>query len=734
MIGLSLAAGFLTPGLALAGAALVAVPIVIHLLNRRRFKMVHWAAMEFVLRAVRQNRRRMRFESWLLLALRCLVIGLAGAALARPMGCANSALAAAAPGEGGLHILVLDDSASARQTTSGEGSNFDVQKRIAASLIEAFGQGGGRVAVLAASRSADDPVATPTFNLAAARAAVEAAQPTYQITDLAAALDRARRIAEEAGAAEAVRVHVFTDAAATAVADPRLSDVAAGLADAAELRVYRPIAPAPANAAVLDLAPTDPLVRRGFRVDLQATAARFGGAGSAGAAWQVDEQTRDSSTVALGNEPAQLVADPSVLDAAADGRAHLVRLSLAGEDAIPADDARQIVIEQVRELPVLLVAGRAAEAGAAFDPNAILAAALSPGDGGYVEVERISDLELGGRPLDGYRAILLAGVGGLEEATAAQLARYVRGGGVLMNWLGERTAPDADTARLGPLGLLPGAIVSRNAVEADGDLFAFDFDPRQAHRYLAAFANVDATGLDAPAVRQYWRLELPPAGDESGAEVVLRFAGTGDPAVIVHPLGRGRIVTVATAAADPEWTLLQIRPNFAAFVHELLRHAVGEAGGTGGAGLTLDAGVAFRLPTSLRVPAGVVPRLIVDGDARPLTREVDADGTIAWAGIAPREPGSYALAVDADRLPVAVNFPASESDLRRAEDATLREAFGGEAELIDLSDEAVEQIVASDADRPDWGWPLLVAVLLLAGGEAAYAALLGRRRRVAVGG
>src|SRR3954465_11624746 len=78
------ALAFATPMFALAGLALAAIPIIIHFLNRRRFKTVPWAAMEFLLRAMRKNRRRLRFEQWILLATRCAVIMLAALALARP--------------------------------------------------------------------------------------------------------------------------------------------------------------------------------------------------------------------------------------------------------------------------------------------------------------------------------------------------------------------------------------------------------------------------------------------------------------------------------------------------------------------------------------------------------------------------------------------------------------------------------------------------------------------------
>ena len=51
----------------LFGTAAVAVPIIIHFLNRRKFKTVIWAAMKFVKLSVDQNQRRMRLEDLILL-------------------------------------------------------------------------------------------------------------------------------------------------------------------------------------------------------------------------------------------------------------------------------------------------------------------------------------------------------------------------------------------------------------------------------------------------------------------------------------------------------------------------------------------------------------------------------------------------------------------------------------------------------------------------------------------
>src|SRR5687768_17740075 len=68
--------------------------------------------MEFLLRALKKNRRRLKFEQWVLLAVRCLVLALVGTALARPFGCQQSTIASLAGSRAGLHVFVIDNSYS----------------------------------------------------------------------------------------------------------------------------------------------------------------------------------------------------------------------------------------------------------------------------------------------------------------------------------------------------------------------------------------------------------------------------------------------------------------------------------------------------------------------------------------------------------------------------------------------------------------------------------------------
>jgi len=76
----------------LIGLAAVAVPILIHLFHRRRAKVTDWGAMRFVLAALAARRQNIRLEEALLLALRCFLVALLAAAMARPFVPAHSAV------------------------------------------------------------------------------------------------------------------------------------------------------------------------------------------------------------------------------------------------------------------------------------------------------------------------------------------------------------------------------------------------------------------------------------------------------------------------------------------------------------------------------------------------------------------------------------------------------------------------------------------------------------------
>ncbi|RPJ34320.1 MAG: hypothetical protein EHM17_07065 [Verrucomicrobiaceae bacterium] len=99
---------FLAP-LLLWFLAAAAVPIAIHLINRRRHKTIQWAAMQFLLKASRQSRGKKKLRNILILTCRALAIAALALAAARPI---VSGLIGWGGGSIDTVVLLLDRSAS----------------------------------------------------------------------------------------------------------------------------------------------------------------------------------------------------------------------------------------------------------------------------------------------------------------------------------------------------------------------------------------------------------------------------------------------------------------------------------------------------------------------------------------------------------------------------------------------------------------------------------------------
>ena len=128
---------FLAPIL-LAGAVLATAPIIIHLLNRRRFTRVNWAPMEYLKLTLKTNRRRLRLEQWLLLAIRTLAVLALFFAVARPISSGTN-LAGFLSVEGrASRVIVIDDSLS-MSYQKGDQSAFERAKNAARQILNQLG-------------------------------------------------------------------------------------------------------------------------------------------------------------------------------------------------------------------------------------------------------------------------------------------------------------------------------------------------------------------------------------------------------------------------------------------------------------------------------------------------------------------------------------------------------------------------------------------------------------------
>ena len=750
----------ITPGFLAAGAALAAIPIIIHILNRRRFKVVQWAAMEYLLQAMRKNRRRVKFEQMLLLATRCALLVLLGLALARPLGCTGNQLAAAAGSQAALHVFVIDNSYSMgyeHDRPNGR-THFDQAKILAKQQIEKLTGGSDSVAIVAAARPKTSPdgvtpesqiVLHPGFDIEAARLAVDRLELSNSGTDIPGALAAALAMARDDRQKQPTKfLYILSDSTRSAWEDPRqaeqLKQVGRELETAygrGRIRLNDLSRPGQWNYAVLGVRPDGALVTTAFHSDFLADVRGFGQGGDAFVQWKWDEKLLPES----GKVRPDPATPPQVNTKVKtdQGGPHVASVTLVNDsagnaDRLKADNTHYRVVEVAAELRVLIVEGERGT-GALSGSGAFLDLALAPrkevGPTGkirtdsYVAPELITDGELGNKVLADYRALILTNVASLSNTQADQVEKFVSDGGTLMVFMGEQVNSDAYNSTLLPRGLLPGKLIARKVAADPSNPFFLDFNPSNPqHPVLNVFRGEEKSGLDTARVFTYYQMELPP---DAKAETVLKYiAGSGatakptnDPAITIHHKGKGRVVAVTTTA-NGDWNSLPPKPAYIPLVHELLAGTVD----VGDRWMNLTVGQCLTTPPSLK--PGAAPALTMGKENFPLEFVTDKDGGSFYRSKALSKPGVYQLNAGNATYPVAVNVPADEADIRPLPQEAVRKALG-EIDLQFFGDTTPTYALARD-DANDLGWFVMLLVLGLVAFEAFLAMAFGHYRRSSV--
>src|ERR1700722_10540255 len=171
---------------ALFGLSAIAIPIIIHLLNKFQVKEVTWAAMRFLRESVEKNQRRLQLEDILLLLLRCLLVALLILALSRPTwqsGTVTSGSHQAAA------VIIIDDSYS-MGLTNGIQTSLQRAQSAAEQILAAFPSGSSS-ALFFAPDNVQPVIAQPTYDFNLLRERIRQAKLTDRATDLSNALQLA---------------------------------------------------------------------------------------------------------------------------------------------------------------------------------------------------------------------------------------------------------------------------------------------------------------------------------------------------------------------------------------------------------------------------------------------------------------------------------------------------------------------------------------------------------------
>lgn len=443
-----------------AGGALVSSPIIIHLINRMRFKRVRWAAMEFLLKSQKRNRRKLIIEQIILLLLRILLVILIALILARWK---NFGFAAA---QNRHHIVILDDTPSmgdqwkgeaGKATTSFEAAKTLIVDEIAANIVKATKA--QQLKVLLAT-DPDQKVFDRGLD-EQGKAELERKLKVIQVSalhvPLLKSLQKARKLFEETPQDERI-LYIVSDYRRTdwTEANSKIKDELKSLAklgihvkfvDLADpVRKegekdprYNP------NLAITQFRPETQLVARNMQVEFTVTVANFSNTDRNNVQVKVKVNGTERAEYSL---PIPVIRAndkveekfPIYLDRIGINQ---ISANLQDEGGLAIDNARFAVVEVRAKIPILFVDG---------DPGVT----IKRGSDGYVmssyfdakgvipgyEMVRVTPADLEKLDLDRFASVYLGNVRQLTPKAQENLETYVKNGGSAAFFMGDLINPD----------------------------------------------------------------------------------------------------------------------------------------------------------------------------------------------------------------------------------------------------------------------------------------------------
>lgn len=684
--------------IALAAFAVLAVPIIIHLLRPKRVRTMPFSSLRWLRSSQHKMSRRIQWHQVLLFLLRAAFLSALVLALTKPIF-----------STGGKHtpterFVILDVSRSMSYEQPGGETPFVRGKKIARALL-AQGMPGDRATILltANNTTALGPLAEdPTRHVAR----LEAARTGLGDTDLSSALAVIRPML--AAPREGARAELIF-----------LTDNHQGAWSQGAVAAFTEGLKMPVSVRVIDIGPSAP--RNAWIADVRAVEfdgkhflhARLGASGH-----EPQERTlRVKKPADLGKiEQKVTIASGTFAEVSLpvpadfDFTGKIAELVLEPRDALPDDDVFWVHLDASGGVRVLLLESQSTQIES-LQPGYHLRAALDVlghGEAAAAQVTRRTPETVVASDFANADVVVMANVAELSDDRLLALENRIKGGAGLMLFLGPAVQsqfyntklhnPQRPTECLLPRPLrdiASGGLASLTRIEWTHPLLAPLFDPT-----FGDFARVRA--------RTFYRFGDAPQGDTSR---VLAWFGDAAPALIEHAFGAGRVLIFNTTAND-EWSDLPRRNTFVPLLDQslnrLTRVRLGRSFHAGETVTLALQGVGKNASATITTPGG-----------RSVTPTLREFGTQTIARLdAAEEAGVYSLRANGESGSVVLNFVVhagrGDSTVAKSDADTLRSWWGGASFEIVHPDPgtAPEQAIATGRVLL-WPWLFVFAALVL---------------------
>lgn len=763
------------PALLFGGALLVLVPIIIHLLNKRKFKIVDWAAMDFLFEADKKNRRRVRLEDLLILLLRVLAVLLLAALFARPF--LSSASASVLGGKVGFErIVLLDDSPSMEARQQGA-AGIQQARRMLADLVRELGthHSSDTLTVLVTSRPRA-PVVREAVLSPETVSRLSSELGSWPVSHRAAHYEESLAEVEKQISAQTTNlnriVYVISDLrgadwhSAQQPGSPtgpvallrRLADKTSGC------YLVNVGGPQAENLAITSLVPLERLLAAGQTCRFEVTVHNFGPADVKDVTVKVTPEGSLPIEGQLDRVPAGKPASLPVSVTFAHGdssesvepvaiRAELVLPSSSADDRMTADNVRYFPARVVSGIQTLIVDGDPTADPRRAETFYLRRSLAPPGDSRSGILTRVvAPSEFETLDLDAFQVVFLANVDRLSDTRRSTLEQWVRRGGGLVIALGDQLADLGwfnSKMFQGGKGLAPAEVLSIQGDENRRKWALFDIVSK-GHEVVSIYEGENNPFLEGVKVFRWWQCKLPDTQVQTGqTRLLARLTDSeSSPVVIEHTFGDGRVMLLTTPV-DADWnTWPQDHHSYVLFMQFLSRYM---AHSTARAGLieigqpikvALDL-VRHKVEATLIRPSGEQiglhpvqdPPASVDPKKEiPSSGASDSVAAEASWRVSTGEtdtPGFYRVNLTlhggaAETVLFAANLAAEESNLAAVEAGELKQQLqGSRVEMIEAD---ALLAVQGDVAKAEWWLFLLGGLGIVLGAEQALAWLFGRRR------
>lgn len=663
----------------LGGLAAVSIPVIIHLFHRSRFKIVSWGAMHLLESVLRKNRRRIKLEQLILLLVRCSIPCLLALLMARPVLTGDAPLLRQAK----TSLVLIVDNSYSMEAGGPSRSNFQQLREAAGQILDHLVPG-SEVSVVRMAGGVSTLLDEPSFDVPRVKDELLKTRAGFGAAAVPDSLKLASGLLGKMNYPNR-EVVLLTDfqrvswSEAEAPARANVTDLLRQGPLPPNLTFFHVGEEPRDNVSVESLNTSRMILGVGQKLQVRGNLKNHGDATypDLRVVFRVDGKERSVTQITLGPREETQVLFTHAFDAAGS---HVLEV-FADADPLQADNSCMASIPVWNRVPVLLVSGDSNPEPLKGETD-FLEIALRPYGSGKIDLadlitpQVVDAREFDPKSLGEVRVVLLANVPQLNEAQLKGLEAFVREGGGLLIFPGNRinAAWYNTTFAADGKGLLPARVESLAGTLSAGGSHSRVVTQHYAHDALLMFNDPRNGNLSDAEIWLWYKLRDETQGGkaaEQGFSVLARL-DTRDPFLVEKRFGEGRVVQ-SCIPCDADWSNLPMRPFYLPLMQQVTTYLASK--------VYPPRNVEVGKPLVAFLPAAAAGKKgsLTDPEGKTHEVAVASKGSRAVAEFARTQaPGLYTFdAPGSERVHFVVNVDRKESDLRQLPEAEIQGAAKG---------------------------------------------------------